>query len=173
MRLVKFWAVAALVPLYACNADDSNLAQETAPVESAPQAQAPQAQTAPTTEAQAEDVVEAGEEVATETGSQNEIVLAQADTSAAKTSRFTAGKDFEVVKPAQPTSAGPGSPGPAGRRIRAGGGWRFPYNGGELRHPSLIGLGRMTWGDPDWRADGTRRAAAQAPGRRSSKPPSG
>jgi thiol:disulfide interchange protein DsbA len=108
MRLVKFWAVATLLPLYACNADDSNLAQDSEPVESAPQVQAPQVQTAPTTEAQAEDVVEAGEEVATETASQSEIVLAQADTSAAKTSRFTAGKDYEVVKPAQPTSAGPG-----------------------------------------------------------------
>ena len=97
MRFVKFWAVAALMPLYACNADDSHLAQEPEPVDSAPQVQAPQAETAPTTEAQAEDVVEAGEEVATEAaGSQSEIVLAQADTSAAKTSRFTAGKDFEV-----------------------------------------------------------------------------
>ena len=77
MRLVKFWAVAALLPLYACSADDNDMQPEPAPVVSAPQAQAPQAETAPTTEAQAEDVVEAGEEVAAETGSQSEIVLAQ------------------------------------------------------------------------------------------------
>lgn len=108
MRLVKFWAVAALLPLYACSADDNDMQPEPAPVVSAPQAQAPQAETAPTTEAQAEDVVEAGEEVAAETGSQSEIVLAQAGSAAAAKSKFVAGQDYEVVKPAQPTSAGPG-----------------------------------------------------------------
>ena len=100
--------IAALLPLYACSADDSDMQPEPAPVVSAPQAQAPQAETAPTTEAQAEDVVEAGEEVAAETGSQSEIVLAQAGTAAAAKSKFVAGQDYEVVKPAQPTSAGPG-----------------------------------------------------------------
>ena len=46
MRLVKFWAVAALLPLYACSADDNDMQPEPAPVVSAPQAQAPQAETA-------------------------------------------------------------------------------------------------------------------------------
>ena len=108
MRLVKFWVIAALLPLYACNADDNTVATEPAPDVSTPQAQAPQAETAPTTEAQTEDVVEAGEEVTTEPGSQSEIVLAQAGGAPEVSSRFVAGKDFELVKPAQPTSAGPG-----------------------------------------------------------------
>jgi thiol:disulfide interchange protein DsbA len=108
MRVVKFWALAALLPLYACSADDSDMQPEPAPVVSAPQIQAPQAETAPTTEVTAEEVVEAGEEVTTETGSQSEIVLAQAATAAAVKSKFVAGQDYEIVKPAQPTSVGPG-----------------------------------------------------------------
>lgn len=110
MRHASIWTVLALLGLAGCGGDSetpaepAQVATPTVAEEAAPEQQA-EAQ-APGEEA---NVVEAGEDVSVEAGSSKEIVLASVEIPAASaTKSFKAGKEYAIVKPAQPTGAEPG-----------------------------------------------------------------
>jgi len=111
MKRIVLLAWIALVPLVACSADNTEPAADQAPAQqpvAQREAAAPDAGTA-AVPAEQPAAVEAGEgEAAGEAQASGEIRLAQATpTPAPLRTRFTAGRHYQLINPAQPTMSPP------------------------------------------------------------------